>query len=130
MLLQGRVGECSGSTCDKPLWPLGCLVYYMPSRTNPKQRPKVTSRGVPGIFLGYVPQAGGKISSAMYVADLEELNTINFRTAARRYDDKRLYIDETEKAQENPRRPSNTKRTRDGLPQTPSKELIENAFQT
>ena len=36
---------------DMPLWPIGCLVDYIPSETNQKKRAKMDPNGIPGVFL-------------------------------------------------------------------------------
>merc|ERR1712224_632094 len=53
--------------------PFGALIDFMPDPKRVKEMPKADSPGVPGIFLGYVMEPGGKFSGDYEVVDLKDL---------------------------------------------------------
>ena len=66
-----------------PLIPFGAKVRYRPAATDPHGNAKLDPMGVVGVFLGYVKDAGGKISGRAHVAALSEFRNLNFQTGNR-----------------------------------------------
>ena len=47
--------------------PFGCLVEYIPAKTNPNKLEKMEPKADVGIFLGYVSKAGGRVKDTAHV---------------------------------------------------------------
>ncbi len=84
-----------GAECGLHLLPFGSVVDFLPSAVNPRDKAKLATKTVPGVFLGYVQSVGDRYTGQIYAASLREFDTIHFLEARRSSDGGRIYVDRT-----------------------------------